>query len=292
MIRRILVPLYDLTAAQPLLSAAQRSFPLAQLHLLHVLETPFRPVITAPEGAMAELFVSQSLQDTVQTRAAEAREALAQLGRGEVAVTGDPASEILRRSPNYDLVLMGTRGRRGLERCLLGSVAERVVRESPVPVLTVPSQLDRPPRALRRLLFIRDFSPTAQRAQEYLNTHWAQANVEVLHVTPDLAPALYLAHNPLAFGVLYEQSYETLRAQQAKVQAQGGRLVCGDAAQVALQQLEPGEFDLLVIGTEARSPLERFFQGSVVGQLIRDAQLPVLTLRHSLSGSSDERLSA
>ena len=41
-------------------------------------------------------------------------------------------------SGRFDLIVMGTHGRRGVKRALLGSVAERVVRSSPVPVLTVP----------------------------------------------------------------------------------------------------------------------------------------------------------
>ncbi len=54
-------------------------------------------------------------------------------------VVGNAAPEILKmiREENIDLVIIRTHGRKGLRRALLGSVAERVVRESPVPVLTV-----------------------------------------------------------------------------------------------------------------------------------------------------------
>jgi len=54
-------------------------------------------------------------------------------------VEGLPADEILRaaRRARADLVVMGTHGRRGVSRLFMGSVAERVVRESRVPVLTV-----------------------------------------------------------------------------------------------------------------------------------------------------------
>lgn len=56
-----------------------------------------------------------------------------------VVLKGDPAEEILRyiRSADIDMVVIGTHGRKGLDRILFGSVAERVVREAPVPVLTV-----------------------------------------------------------------------------------------------------------------------------------------------------------
>lgn len=64
----------------------------------------------------------------------------------ESALTcGDPALEILRAATKLgaDLIVIGTHGRRGLSRVLLGSVAEKVVRLSPVPVLTVPGAEDR-----------------------------------------------------------------------------------------------------------------------------------------------------
>jgi universal stress protein A len=54
-------------------------------------------------------------------------------------VTGDPATSIIAvaREQDVDLIVMATHGRTGLSHFFLGSVAERVVRESPVPVMTV-----------------------------------------------------------------------------------------------------------------------------------------------------------
>ena len=54
-------------------------------------------------------------------------------------ISGDPATEILKmiESEGIDLVVMGTHGRKGLEHTIFGSVAENVVKKSPVPVLTV-----------------------------------------------------------------------------------------------------------------------------------------------------------
>ena len=56
-----------------------------------------------------------------------------------VLVEGDPAGEIVRytHDAGIDLVVMGTHGRTGLERLLMGSVAEKVMRESPCSVLVV-----------------------------------------------------------------------------------------------------------------------------------------------------------
>ena len=54
-------------------------------------------------------------------------------------VSGDPSEEILRYAAKeeIDLIIMGTHGRKGLERIFFGSVAERVVKKSHVPVMTV-----------------------------------------------------------------------------------------------------------------------------------------------------------
>jgi nucleotide-binding universal stress UspA family protein len=62
-----------------------------------------------------------------------------------------PADGILQLAAlkNADLIVMGTHGRSGLNRWMLGSVAERVLRESPVPVLTVRSA---PHETIRRVL--------------------------------------------------------------------------------------------------------------------------------------------
>ncbi len=57
--------------------------------------------------------------------------------------SGDPAAAILRaaRDLDADLIVMATHGRRGIDRFILGSVAEQIVRESPKPVLTVKPRL-------------------------------------------------------------------------------------------------------------------------------------------------------
>lgn len=67
-----------------------------------------------------------------------AREKLAGVSHEIFVASGNPAPEILNLTAerDIDLIVMGTHGRTGVKRFLLGSVAERVVRESPVPVLT------------------------------------------------------------------------------------------------------------------------------------------------------------
>lgn len=112
----------------------------ASLTLLHVY-----PVVNYAAAEGFALYTPEQLaklttQLTTQLRAceAQAREAGAQ----QIASTmeqGDAYQEILEHAPNYDLIVMGTHGRTGLKHALMGSVAEKIVRTSPCPVLTVRS---------------------------------------------------------------------------------------------------------------------------------------------------------
>ena len=114
----------------------------ASLHLLHVVEDPF-----AAGAWSSEMYVA----DTPQLRASLRLEAGKRLERClppadrdryhatfEV-ITGSPASAIrdVAVDRHADLIVMGTHGRAGLTHLLLGSVAEKLVRTSPCPVLTV-----------------------------------------------------------------------------------------------------------------------------------------------------------
>ncbi len=56
----------------------------------------------------------------------------------KIVAEGDPSEELLRISGEADLLIMGSVGRTGLDKLLLGSVAEKVVRHSTVPVLLIP----------------------------------------------------------------------------------------------------------------------------------------------------------
>jgi nucleotide-binding universal stress UspA family protein len=105
----------------------------ASLHLLHVKEnTFFRPIAGDPhpsyEAALRN--VNQRLTDDDN-----------RLLRAEavVEISDDPADAIVQyaRTADIDLIVTGTHGRTGVEHALIGSVAERVVRTTPCPVLTV-----------------------------------------------------------------------------------------------------------------------------------------------------------
>jgi nucleotide-binding universal stress UspA family protein len=109
----------------------------ADLVLLHVVQTsPY------PTSYFAALDSFPTLHEELRQRAdAALATALASLPAGQRARTavaeGMPFEQILAAAKDCDLIVMGTHGHSALKHALLGSTAERVVRQSPIPVLTV-----------------------------------------------------------------------------------------------------------------------------------------------------------
>jgi nucleotide-binding universal stress UspA family protein len=139
--RRILCPVdFDANSLAALKFAAKLARQhKAGLKLLHVVPVPFEPSEVPVEPATPEW--------KRDARARLEKFAVRNLGqtRYKLFVTrGDPAAAILEteRKVRPDLIVIATHGRKGFSHLVLGSVAERVVRESSVPVLTVRGRVE------------------------------------------------------------------------------------------------------------------------------------------------------
>ena len=141
---RILVPM-DFSEASK--EAAKYAFSLAdrygaELHAVHVVEdiAPSLPEAARHMASFPEDYTAQARELAEKQLAAELPSDLAG-GREVVQVikVGAPLVHILDYAAenNVDLIVMGTHGRTGLSRFLIGSVAERVVRHAPCPVLII-----------------------------------------------------------------------------------------------------------------------------------------------------------
>lgn len=237
-------------------------------------------------------------------------ERLADLARHErLAVTTrlesglNPGETIVRvaRAEGIDLIVMGTHGRGGLERMLLGSVAEHVVRHSPMPVALVRGAGQATPvRRFEHVLVAVDGSPISQRVLD-LGGRLAgalHANLRVLHVIPDLpAPTLtptptepIPADDPLLIE-LHRVQHEQIRAGQAVLAAALDRLpnqpveaqwrgAGGEPiSEVIMDVAEQIHADLIVIGTHGRGGFNRLLLGSVAEGVAHRASVPVLLVR-------------
>lgn len=143
MFKRILVPM-DFSAPSDAALDYARSVATrfdASLHLLHVAEDPYRALYTAEvfvpevEGLRDEILDDATGRLKDRLRASDVNELHATV---DVAM-GTPAGCIVEYAGAHeiDLIVMGTHGRGGMSHLLMGSVAERVVRTAPCPVMTI-----------------------------------------------------------------------------------------------------------------------------------------------------------
>jgi nucleotide-binding universal stress UspA family protein len=146
MFRSILVPVdYSEHSKASVRYAAELASKVgATLHVVHVWDRP----TYASDAVLVRRPGEEhcSLAELIQRNAEnDMKDFLATLELGDVKLThellsGDPTAKLVEqlKTGGYDLVVLGTHGRTGLMHLLMGSVAEKLVRLSPVPVLTVP----------------------------------------------------------------------------------------------------------------------------------------------------------
>lgn len=117
----------------------------AELHVLNVVVEPLP--LPAPDGAWIrpEDAIPEMVRRAQQDLAANTEDIKLNSGRLRCATeVGFPTEQILKyvKDHQVDLIVLGTHGHRGLSRLLLGSVAEKIVRLAPCPVLTVHSPVN------------------------------------------------------------------------------------------------------------------------------------------------------
>ena len=124
--------------------AAKKALALAQLSdirvvALHVINVSDLPSLDAYPGALRYQEMHEFIQKEGQLYLDEIEELGNQMGVkvSKKLVKGHPAEEIIREAREDDLIVMGSKGRTGLDRLLMGSVAENVARHASCPVMIV-----------------------------------------------------------------------------------------------------------------------------------------------------------
>lgn len=191
-----------------------------------------------------------------------------------------------------DLLVIGTHGRTGLSRMLIGSVAENVVRHAKCDVLTVhPGAKAEVPT---HLISATDFSPTAERglaAAEHLSRAFG-CHTTLLHVVDASLPALPVG--AFADDDLTERkrhawdALASLRAEQFQDRVDVATWVEVDPSppDAVVRTAADRKADLIVMATHGRTGLASLLIGSVAERVVRHAQCPVLSVRGQ--GVSDE----
>jgi nucleotide-binding universal stress UspA family protein len=197
---------------------------------------------------------------------------------------GDVYDEIKRAIEvvKPELIVMGTHGRRGVERWFLGSTTEKLLRHSPVPLVTISAAGERSFAApqFQRILVTTDFSEGTADALTYAFSV-AQENeskVTLLHVVHDISADVS--------GKYRESLISGVRSQlEAQVPAEARnwcdivtRVESGVPYRMILKTIEEERPDLLIMNIHGKGMLDRALLGSTAERVVRVASCPVMMI--------------
>jgi nucleotide-binding universal stress UspA family protein len=199
-----------------------------------------------------------------------------------------------------DLLVIGTHGRTGFDRLVLGSVTEKVLRKAACPVLSVPRRAPDAVRAapvvFKQILCPIDFSDSSMHALNYAMSlaQEADAHLTVLHVMVyDLqveAPEMYetvIADRRLSVTDFRTRCEEYSRERLRAAVPDTVRAYCivetvlatGKPYREILRVAAEQQADLIVMAVRGRGAVDLTFFGSTTQHIVRQATCPVLTLR-------------
>ncbi len=197
-----------------------------------------------------------------------------------LVLAGDPAEELVRHAheERFDLLAMCSRGKRGLKRMVLGSVAEKVLRHTAVPVLVVhPREEGVSEVLIRKIAVPLDGSHRSGAVLDPV-TDLAKAfgaKVDFVSVVSptrkETLPVETVAHN------IFEEQ-KRLQGRGVPVELS---ILYGDPATEILSFAKSRNSDLVAISTHGRTGLPRAFYGSVAEKVLRKGALPLLVVRNA-----------
>lgn len=261
----------------------------ADVHVLYVSDTrPYEGIDLADEEELEQNAIASGRQamTAIRERAAEIDLDVTQATR-----TGVPHVEILNYTEDndIDLIVMGTHGRTGTESAALGSTADRILRETDVPVLTVhvteaPATMDEGgDTAYGDILVPTDGSDTAVRAAEHAIEIAEQygAAVHVLYVVDTSIFEVEDAPRSI-LGSLREGGQNAV-AEIETMAADASIPVTttlseGRPYQQILDRVDGVDTDLVVMGRRGRTGLPEVLIGSTTARIVRLSETPVLSV--------------
>lgn len=183
----------------------------------------------------------------------------------------------------FDLVVMGTHGRSGFKKWVYGSVAEKVVRLSPVPVLTTHHPSEKP--VIGKILAPVDFSDYSRSGLKAAGSIAKTFNAEVHYlysVEKEVHPAYYAASVESIFTVDRELKDRVQKRFKEFVGKEGEEkhlvITEGKAHKQITQYANENKIDLIVMATRGVTGLEHFLVGSTTERVVCLAPCPVLTV--------------
>lgn len=256
----------------------------ATIQVLFVADTT-RDSVAVVEGQTVDALVQQG-EDIVEQ--AEATLQSLSVDYNTDVVQGNPAPTITAYAERYqyDLIVMPTHGREGISRYLIGSVTEKVVRLSSVPVLAARMQPDEQLSfPYENILVPTDGSSGATRAADHALTLASalDATVHALSVVDDTLLGLDVrssASNEAGEEVA-QSSIEDLvsTAKEYDIGDIVPHIEHVSPVEGILGCVDANDIDVVVMGTTGRRGTDRILLGSVAEKTVRSTPVPVITVR-------------
>ncbi|MHB8634113.1 MAG: universal stress protein [Thermoplasmatota archaeon] len=285
----------------------------AKLRLVHVSPEAKKPIVERPpdaalprgRGARAAMAQTEEAMALSSEWADEARSSGLDV---EVEVLGGkPAKAILAEAERSraDLIAMGTQGRTGFQKLLMGSVAQEIAAKSRIPVLVTPARMKDPSSAKGKgsLLVGVDFSPESAAAFGYAIALARDlgASLHLVHSiqVPFLTapyPEAAMAYSPEIMAHDEEDAAIELtkwaeRARKAGV-AVAPAIYVGDPATALLSAAHAARATAIVVATRGSSGFRGFALGSVARNLVRISDRPLVVVPATWSARSTRKTRA
>ncbi len=250
-------------------------------------------VLSVVESRISAADLDELERPPLEEKATEAVEEIAELAAkhdDDLVVTtsvreGTPFQSIREYANRreIDVIAMGTKGRTGLDRALLGSVTENVLRTARTPVLAVPpnaveTEIDDAPFA--RLLLPTDGSDGAAIATEWGIALAARlgSSVHTLY-SIDTSPLVDTRERDELLAALEQRGEEAIdavreRGEEADVSVSGSIVTDSPVVEITSYATDH-DVDLIVMGTHGLTGIGQWFLGSVTENVVRQAEVPV-----------------
>ncbi|WP_331234250.1 universal stress protein [Natronorarus salvus] len=254
----------------------------AKLHVVHVLN-----LSDLPDGVNEVAQVSDDLVHHAEKLVATVVDLATNAGlnaRAEVVEAHEPVHKVLvdyARDHDVDCIVMGTHGRTGLTQLALGSTAERTLRASSVPVITVHEDGGLDPE-FERILVPIDGSDAARAAANLAIDLTAETNaaLHIVHVV-DIGSIVHEGDSGDILAPSEDAGQQAVdeivdRAREADIRSVEASVLSGPTHRVIVDYATDRDIDCIVMGTHGRTGVDRLLVGSVTERVIGLTTLPVI----------------
>ena len=295
-LRRLLCPV---DFSEPSQRALRHALTIARRHESEVTVLHVEDMLLG--AARAEVSVRAEFMPRPQDelRAFVEETGLSDLDRFKIVMmAGDAVGEIIEQASrgSSDLIVMGTRGRSGVARALLGSVTERVLRQARCPVMTIPPAAPGPAmndvvEPYDPILCASDFSPSCRKGLDLALSmaQEADARLILLHalqwptVVAGMMPLPVRVEIPIDRAEWRREAFTKLKRglpDDAPFRCRPETVVVpGHPSETILRVADDERVNLIVMGVHSRGAIDRLLFGSTTRQVIQAARCPVLSIR-------------